>query len=357
MKVCMVVPNPLVKGGIASVVNGYRGSRLERDCDINYIESYRDGTKLAKLLKGIRGYFQFAKVLLIQKPDVVHIHSSFGPSFYRKLPFIYMASWAKLPIINHIHGAEFDVFYEKADKRKKRLIKKVYGKCNKIIALSSEWKEKLKMVVPEDRITIIENYSIVHEDAFQEKMSRPCNNQILFLGELGHRKGCFDIPSVIERVAMVIPKVIFVLCGTGRESDEHALKELVKEKGIEANVVFPGWVRTERKDMVLRNADVFFLPSYNEGMPMSVLDAMGYGLPVVSTYVGGIPKIVRDGENGFCCEPGDIDGFAKELCHLLSDDTWRRKASKKSIDIIEDEYSLKKHIDRLEALYYEVVYD
>ena len=79
MKVCMVVPNPLVKGGIASVVNGYRGSRLERDCDINYIESYRDGTKLAKLLKGIRGYFQFAKVLLIQKPDVVHIHSSFGP--------------------------------------------------------------------------------------------------------------------------------------------------------------------------------------------------------------------------------------------------------------------------------------
>ena len=109
--------------------------------------------------------------------------------------------------------------------------------------------------------------------------------------------------------------------------------------------------------MVLRNADVFFLPSYNEGMPMSVLDAMGYGLPVVSTYVGGIPKIVRDGENGFCCEPGDIDGFAKELCHLLSDDTWRRKASKKSIDIIEDEYSLKKHIDRLEALYYEVVYD
>lgn len=61
------------------------------------------------------------------------------------------------------------------------------------------------------------------------------------------------------------------------------------------NVEFPGWIRNEQKKQYLREADIFLLPSYNEGMPMAILDAMGCGLPIVSTDVGGIPKIVRQG--------------------------------------------------------------
>ena len=135
-RVCMVVPNRMVKGGIAAVVNGYRGSQLEKDYEITYVESYKDGSKFDKLLKGICGYFHFAYVLMFHKPDVVHIHSSFGPSFYRKMPFIYMASWRKIPIVNHIHGADFDEFYVNAPEEKKNKIKKVYSKCNVLIALS-----------------------------------------------------------------------------------------------------------------------------------------------------------------------------------------------------------------------------
>ena len=61
---------------------------------------------------------------MFHKPDLVHIHSSFGPSFYRKMPFIYMASWRKIPIVNHIHGADFDEFYVNAPEEKKGKIKK-----------------------------------------------------------------------------------------------------------------------------------------------------------------------------------------------------------------------------------------
>ena len=118
-RVCMVVPDRMVKGGIAAVVNGYRGSQLEKDYKITYVESYKDGNKIDKILKGICGYFHFATVLLLKKPDIVHIHSSFGMSFYRKLPFIYMASWRKVPIINHIHGADFDEFFINASESKK----------------------------------------------------------------------------------------------------------------------------------------------------------------------------------------------------------------------------------------------
>lgn len=353
-RVCMVVPNKMVKGGIAAVVNGYRGSRLEKDYEITYVESYKDGNKFAKLLKGISGYFHFACVLLVHKPDLVHIHSSFGASFYRKMPFIYMASWRKIPIINHIHGADFDEFFVNAGKKKKIKIKKVYGKCNKLIALSDEWKRRLSQIVSEDKIEIIENYSILHEDALHEKLSRCCNNQVLFLGELGARKGCYDIPAVVENVVKAIPNVKFLLCGAGSEVDERAIKELIEEKKIEVNVVFPGWVRDENKDKVLRDADVFFLPSYNEGMPMSVLDAMGYGLPVVSTNVGGISRIVQDGKNGVCCEAGYIYRFAEGIITLLKDDNKRWMASKASIEIVKEGYSLDIHLKRLEKIYEEL---
>ena len=347
----MVVQDPLVKGGIAAVVNGYRNSKLEKDYKIIYVESYKDGGKFTKLMKGIRGYIRFAKVMLVEKPELVHIHSSFGPSFYRKIPFIYMASWAKVPIVNHIHGADFEEFYINATKKKRKRIQKVYGKCDKIIALSQEWKEKLSQIVSSDKIDIIENYSVLHEDALEERKNRNCNKNVLFLGELGHRKGCYDIPLVVKKVAEVIPDVKFVLCGSGSEADEDSIKKLIKEQGVSGNIEFPGWVRNAKKDTELRAADLFFLPSYNEGMPMSILDAMGYGLPIISTNVGGIPKIVHDGKNGTCCEPGNINEFAESIIGFLADDKKRMQAAKVSIDIVKSNYSLEAHLELLENTY------
>ena len=350
-KICMIVPNPFVKGGIAAVVNGYRGSKLEKDYKITYVESYKDGNRLEKLIKGIKSYFCFMKVLLIEKPDIVHIHSSFGPSFYRKLPFIYMASWAKIPIVNHIHGADFDEFYTNASIRKKKWIRKIYNKCSVLIALSEEWKEKLSKIVSSDKINIVENYSILHEDALKRRSSSLCHNTVLFLGEIGRRKGCYDIPKVVKKVVEDVPDVKFILGGVGNIADEKNIKGLIRQFGVEKNIEFPGWVRGKEKEQLLMTSDIFFLPSYNEGMPMSVLDAMGYGLPIVSTNVGGIPKLVQNGQNGVCCEPGDINSFSKGITELLKDEELRNKASQKSIEIVKKGYSLDAHLILLEKIY------
>lgn len=350
-KVCMIVQNKMVKGGIAAVVSGYYGSKLEQDYDMVYVESYKDGGKLTKLLKGICGYFHFAKVLLLDRPDIVHMHSSFGSSFYRSLPFIYMASWAKKPIINHIHGADFDEFYVNASDKKKAHIKKVYNKCAILIALSAEWADRFMQIIPAKKVRIIVNYSTLHEDALEERLQRKSNNTVLFLGEIGRRKGCYDIPAVAAEVVKVVHNVKFILGGVGREADEKAVKELFKEKGVAEHVVFPGWVRGADKDKLLRESDVFYLPSYNEGMPMSILDAMGYGLPVVSTNVGGIPKIVHESENGSCCEAGDIKGMADGIVKLLTDRDELEKSSKKSFEIVKVGYSLESHLKLVEEVY------
>lgn len=350
-KVCMVVQDKNVKGGIAAVISGYYGSKLEQDFDIIYVESYKDGGKFGKLTKAIHGYVQFIKVLLMDRPDIIHIHSSFGPSFYRKLPFIFMASWAGKPIINHIHGADFNEFYIRAKRWKRNLIRATYDKCTVLIALSDEWKENLSKIVAPEKIEIVENYSVLHKDALEARLARNPNNIVLFLGEIGKRKGCYDIPPVVAEVVKVVPDVQFVLAGSGSTADERAVKALFKKYGISDHVIFPGWVRGKEKEQLLRKADVFFLPSYNEGMPMSVLDAMGYGLPIVSTEVGGIPKIVHNGENGYCCEAGNTMRFANCITTLLEDSEQLRQFGLNSFRIVKTNYSLESHIQKLESIY------
>lgn len=347
-KVCMIIHNPMVKGGIAAVVNGYHGSQLEKDFDIIYVESYKDGNKIQKIIKALSGYFHFAKVLIINDPDIIHMHTSFGASFIRSIPFIFVASLAKKPIINHIHGADFEEFYINASEKKKNLIRKMYGKCSVLIALSEEWKIRLNQVVSVEKIKIIENYSILCEDALEQRLQRPSNKIVLFLGEIGIRKGCYDFPAVVKKVAEAVPDARFVIGGSG---DIDQITALLEEEGVKNKALFPGWVRGESKDLLLRDADVFFLPSYNEGMPMSILDAMGYGLPIVSTKVGGITKLVHNNKNGCLLAPGDIKGFSDCIISLLTNENQRKQYGVESSLIVSKNYSLKKHIELIMNVY------
>lgn len=345
-KVCMIVPSFTAKGGIASVVSGYRNSELEKKYDIKYIETYTDKNKLCKVLKAISAYLKFAFCLIFWNPDMVHIHSSFSGSFYRKLPFIYLSSIWHKPILNHVHGAEFDKFYLNATEKKQNRVRSAYRRCQKIIALSEEWKNNLSNIVPEEKIEIIENYSVI-----QNVENREPKQTILFLGFLCERKGCYDIPHIVKKVVDKFPNVKFVLAGSGSEEDEKKIKKLIMENNVKSNVQFPGWVRGNQKNDLLLNADIFLLPSYSEGMPMAILDAMGYGLPIISTDVGGISEIVHYGENGYIFAPGNIQGFSNAIITLLDDKDLMKKMGQKSLEIIKDGFSLDKHIGHISNIY------
>lgn len=343
MKICMVVPDRLVKGGIASVVNGYREHDFSGKCEVSYIESYRNGSKWEKLAKALKGYLLFFREMILNKPDIVHIHSSFGPSFYRKMPFIYMACFRGVPVINHIHGAEFETFYLKASDRKKRRIRKVYGKCTMLIALSEEWKRNLESVVSPEKITVIENYCKIPDLSGTEK-----KKQILFLGEIGKRKGCYDIPEIYGRVLEKGERLPLIMAGDGELAE---VKKLFEDRDLLESVSFPGWVRGADKDKCLKESGIFLFPSYYEGMPMAVLEAMAYGMAIVTTRVGGIPHLLEDGGSGYLCEPGDIEGLSKRLLELSKDGDKRRKMGERARQKAIADYSMESHIKKLMDLY------
>ena len=350
-KVCMVVPSFSAKGGITSVVSGYKSSQLVHDYDVRFIESYCDGSKAKKILHAICAYAKYMWIVVFWKPQIVHVHSSFGASFFRKIPFITIANRYKIPIINHIHGADFEEFYWKASEKKKKKIAHVYNLCTKIIALSDEWKDKLKCIINADKINVIENYGIINENAIKARKNKKNTHTILFLGFLCKRKGCYDIPKVLEIVKQKIPDVCFVLAGSGEKEE---ISRIIKDNSIE-NIRFPGWIRGDVKHKYLTNCDLFFLPSYNEGMPMSILDAMGYGIPIISTNVGGISKIVHNDENGYIFKPGDVEGMAKAICELLINNEKRYTMGVNSAKIVIEGYSLSNHCRKIEKIYAECI--
>ena len=159
---------------------------------------------------------------------------------------------------------------------------------------SEEWKKNLQVVKTNTSKIVIENYSTIHKECLKRKNHQ--DKIILFLGFITELKGVFDIPDIAKKIIEHNSNVKFVLAGSG---EIEKLQAIIEKKGISQYFSFPGWIKKEEKEKLLQEADIFFLPSYTEGMPMSILEAMGYGLPIVTTNVGGIPQLVENGKNGY----------------------------------------------------------
>ncbi len=366
-KVCMIVQQPDVKGGIAAVTSGYYGSVLEDELDIRYVESYCDGSKMKKLLKAMAGYSEYRRVLREFKPDIVHIHSSFGASFYRLQPFLNLAVKKGIPVVDHCHGADFEEFYENASTAKKEQIAKVFNKFTKIIVLSEEWKDRFLKFLPAQKISVIANYASVRGiESVKESLDRRYESrQVVFLGELGKRKGGYDLGRIIKAFRDKAGKVRFVLCGDGRPEDKVAILDEIKkhnpnariDETEQADIRLTGWVRGAEKEKILDESSVFILPSYQEGLPMSLLEAMGFGLPVISTNVGGIPKLGGADSGCFICKPGDADSMADAYYAIMSDVEKYKELSLRNLQKAKTGYDFDAHISKLADIYRDVMND
>lgn len=133
----------------------------------------------------------------------------------------------------------------------------------------------------------------------------------LFFGLITEAKGIFDLIQVIAANKNKYRGKIKLLIGGNGKVEK--LLSLIKENEIEDIVVFLGWVNGEKKVNALNRADVYILPSYIEGSPVSILEAMSYGLPIISTKVGGIPELVKNKENGLLIDAGNLEQIEMAL--------------------------------------------
>jgi glycosyltransferase involved in cell wall biosynthesis len=133
------------------------------------------------------------------------------------------------------------------------------------------------------------------------------------LGLIGDRKGVFDLLKVVKRLIDDAYPIKLTIGGNG---EIRRLLGEIKNYGIAKDVQYRGWIGDKERDLILRESDIFILPSYAEGMPMAILEAMAYSVPVVSTKVGGIPELISDGETGYLINPGDLDALYKKIAYM-----------------------------------------
>jgi len=351
MKILVIGPSPIKsKGGMATVIRDIQNDDiLNRKFDIDIFESYIDGNKIVRFLYSISAYLKFRKVYT--KYDLFHIHMASYGSAFRKGKYIHLLKKHNKKVIIHIHGASFMVFYEKQSEEKKRYISDLLNSVEMVIGLSDKWKDVFEKAFGLKNCVVLNNG--IDTDMYSDAVVEPDKYQrsIIFLGRLGQRKGTYDLVNAIERVVKVIPDLKCYMAGDG-EVDEF--KRMVNERKLEKNIDIVGWVDLDKKIELLKKASTVVLPSYNEGLPMAILEGMACGKAIISTTVGAIPEVVKS-ENGIIIEPGDIDGLEKALIRCCLDTEMMCKMSKENVEKIQANYSIKIMHQKLESYYNHVL--
>lgn len=351
--VLMIGPARDVCGGISTVVNSYYELGLHKECNIKYIATMVDGCKLKKLFTAVKAYILFC--LCLKNYDIVHVHMAAQASFTRKSYFIKKAKKAGKKIIIHQHSADFDYFYFKQSSAKKREnIKYIFSLADKVITLSEEWSSFFgRNICGYSKIVTMYNGVILPE--YHKEDYSGCD--VLFLGRLGRRKGTYDLLKAIPEILKAVPDAMFYLGGDG---DIKKCMDIAERNGFKDHVNFLGWVRGHEKEEYLKKCSIFVLPSYSEGMPMSLLEAMSYGLASVSTNAGGIPQIIDSGVNGLRFEAGDVNALSLDIIDLLRDRDKRQWLGEEGQRTVAAKFNVENNIKQLVNLYRrmgEICYD
>ncbi len=347
-EVLMIGTHPDSRGGISSVIRMYdTGGLLHR---VLYLASYRDGNAFEKII--FYGVFlvRFFKVLLtLPSIKVVHVHTASYFSFLRKSMVVFLSALFGKKVILHIHGAEFILFYQNAPSVLKFYIRAVLNKCHCLLALSYQWQRDLKRISPTSDIRVVYNPTIVRPAVPDDSASGShAPVRFLFMGRIGKRKGVYDILEALQYVQSRNFEIH--LYGDG---DLATVAALIQKNRLQTQVKLYGWIDGEAKDAAFRQADVLLLPSYNEGLPISVLEALSYGLPVLSTCVGGISEAVEQGVNGLLIEPGQCKVLAEHIECLSASATIRKRMGQSGYELAKSRFDLPIIIEQLEALYRE----
>jgi glycosyltransferase involved in cell wall biosynthesis len=333
-------------GGMASVVSVYRDSGfLQRHC-IGYLATHCDGRRARKLAVVVRTVLIYTALLLRCQVALVHAHAAQRASFWRKAVFVMLAFLFRVPTILHVHGSEFTVFHDQeCGPRRRALIRWVFDRCDRILVLSVTRQAWVQGMCSNPEIIVLYNPVEIPTLSATAQTDRL---YLLFLGRYGQRKGAFDLVQAFALVAARNPHVELLMGGDG---EVDAVLALACRLGISDRVRCLGWIRGAEKQRLLSQARAFVLPSYHEGLPMAILEAMAQGLPVVSTPVGGIPEAVRDGIEGFLVTPGDVPALAERLLQLVQDETLARRMGAAARRRAESEFSTTAVLPRLESIY------
>lgn len=352
IRVLIVGSDSSVKGGITSVIDRFLNYNWN-GIKVELLPTYIEGNSIKKIVFFLKGVLKYIKRLIKNDFDIAHIHMSYKGSFFRKYLIIKLSKLFKKKTILHLHGSEFELFYANSNKFIKKMIKNTLENVDDVIVLGEKWNEIVRKIAPKSNISVFNNAVNVPEYKVEWNNG---NFNIVFLGVLIKRKGIYDLIeaiNILNKSGIVKERCMkFIIGGVGQE--ENNIKNKIREYELNNCVEMVGWVSGEEKEKLLRKANLFVLPSYNEGLPMAILEAMSYGIPVVSTDVGSISEVVHNHETGILIKPEKYNDIVRAIeCVTECQSKWEEQ-SLKCKKLIFEKFNEKKYFRRIEKLYLKI---
>lgn len=354
VRVLMIGSSIKVKGGMTTVVQSFLRHEFDPSIKLSYIATHTEKGKAYNSVYFVQSLVHIFFHLLFRNPHIVHLHMSERGSFVRKYIVFKLAKAFGKKVIVHTHGAEFKEYFMSSSLKMKKRIMGMLKNADNVLALGKSWERILRSIEPAAKTAVLMN-SVPIPAVDQLKEDKKEFN-LLFLAVLIERKGILDLIDAsvlpISQADRQGKRLIFHIAGDGELMEAAKMK--VFAYGLEESYRFYGWVDENGKKRLLEKADLFILPSYNEGLPMSILEALSYGIPVISTKVGSIDEAISDGINGYLIEPGDIDALSKRISELATESPLKkmRVASRK---MAEEKFSSEQYFKQVEKLYHQKI--
>lgn len=352
VSVLMAGPRPGEYGGISAVANTIlNSSRISNSHHIWYLPTWRPGSIPRKFLYFLAALPRFLYLITVKPIDILHLHMAHGASFYRKALLALLAHCLRKPYILQFHSRHL-IKWAEHYRFRKQMVNSILGRACAILVLYEQAIAEVRKLSGNQSIFVLPNPVDVRDQEFLSIKHKQEEVNVLFLGDISPEKGVRDLVSAISSVAASLncddPVVKLNLCGQG---DTKKLKHKCKQLGVSDLVEFKGPVVGDEKDQIFERSDIFVLPSHSEALPVSMLEAMSHGLPIVATEVGGIPEIIEHGKNGLLVPIGDVESLASALTKLIKNPQRRQKMGKAAYQQVKENFNQQLISDKLSSIY------
>ena len=315
--VFLMGPGLDVRGGISAVERMLMKSTAA-GLPMRHVATMVEGSVGRKL--GVFARALLATLVSVRRGDVAHIHFASGASSRRKMLIARLASRRGARVILHAHGGGYRRYWARISSLERSYTLRTLQRAHGLIVLGAAWREFFAALgVPRENITVLPNPVALPKDV----PARPERARVRFvyLGLVARHKGAFDLVEALARLPPPTGAAVeLVVAGNGALAE---LRGLAERLGLGSRIEVLDWLAPEDRDRLLAQADAFVLPSYGEGLPMSMLEAMAWGLPVICTPVGSIPEYVLHESNGLLVQPGAIGELSDAIARLVRDPAMR----------------------------------
>lgn len=280
---------------------------------------------------------------------LVHIHVAERASLARKGIVAWVARALGVPVLLHLHAGDITPFYDRLPRFGQFLARGVFRRADLCVVLGAGWRDWLvgTIGVAPDAVVVLRNGVPYRPEPSPERIADAVF-RVLFLGNLIPFKGAGDLLDALADPVLGAYRLEATFAGGG---DIERYRRQAAALGLGARVRFTGWVDRAQAEILIATADVLVLPSFHEGLPLVILEALAAGTPVVCTPVGGIPEVLHDERTALFVPPGGKAEIAHALCRLINDSALRTRLSEAGQALYHAEFTMDVFIDRIASLY------